>query len=291
MPVKLSPPNAKEQTLSCLNRLPPFSPILTRLLATLSRDDVSFAKVADLIEKDAVLSGNVLALVNSASYGRRGRVNSVRHAVSLMGVSKLKNAALGMSITRMWNQVTMPRGWSMASFNQHAIAAALLSDFLAQEAPVEYGEGAFIAGLLHDIGMMLLAIGQPETYEQIERQVEREQRPRDVCEFETLGFTHADLSSEALHAWALPVEIQAAVRYHDNVDRDPSPRSGGVLPLSFVLNAADLYVTQMGVGVQNTTSSDAPSSGDMFERLGLESKLPRILDEFHAEFESCRSFF
>ncbi len=286
-----APSNARQQTLRCLDRLPPFSPILSRLLATLSRDDVSFAKMADLIEKDAVLSGNILALVNSASYGRRGRVNSVRHAVSLLGVAKLKNAALGMSITRMWNQVKTPPGWSMAAFNQHAIAAALLSDFLAQEAPVEYAEGAFIAGLLHDLGVMLLAVGQPDIYVEIDRQVEQLQRPRPECEMDLLGFTHAELSSEALRVWALPGEIQTAVRYHDCVDHDPTPRTENSLPLSYIVGAANDYATQMGIGVQTLGSANAESHRDVFERLGLESNLPRILDEFHGEFEASRSFF
>src|SRR5437660_5607052 len=84
----------KQQALRSLEKLPPFSPVLSRLLATLAQEDVSFAKLADLLEKDTVLAGNVLKLVNSAAFGRRGNVNSVRHAVSILGVTKLRNAAL-----------------------------------------------------------------------------------------------------------------------------------------------------------------------------------------------------
>src|SRR5439155_24931738 len=127
-------PCSKEHALRSLEKLPPFSPVLNRLLATLAREDVSFAKLADLIENDTVLAGNVLKLVNSALYGRKGSVNSVRHAVSILGVTKLRNAALGMSITRMWSAIHTPAAWSMARFNQHSIAAALLADLLTQEA-------------------------------------------------------------------------------------------------------------------------------------------------------------
>src|SRR5437660_12883660 len=66
-PNKLS---LREQALRSLSKLPPFSPVLTKLLATLAQEDVSFAKLADLIEKDTVLAGNVLKLVNSAAFGR-----------------------------------------------------------------------------------------------------------------------------------------------------------------------------------------------------------------------------
>ena len=112
----------RARAIRCLGELPPFSPILNRLLASLAKEDVSFNKLGDLIEKDPVMAGNLLHLVNSALYARRGSINSVRHALSLLGINKLRNAVLGMSITRMWNQVRTPPSWSMARFNMHSSA-------------------------------------------------------------------------------------------------------------------------------------------------------------------------
>ena len=94
-----------------------------------------------------MVAANLLHLVNSALYARRGTVNSVRHALSLLGVNKLRNAVLGMSITRMWNQVRTPPEWSMARLQfTFLVAAAQLADMLAQKIPVAYPEGAFISG-------------------------------------------------------------------------------------------------------------------------------------------------
>src|ERR1700733_547326 len=109
----------REKALASVAKLPPFSPILTRLMASLAGEDVSYAKLSELIEKDTVVAGNLLHLVNSALYARRSTINSVRHAVSLLGINKLRNAVLGMSISRMWNQMRMPKSWSMARFNLH----------------------------------------------------------------------------------------------------------------------------------------------------------------------------
>src|ERR1700693_5560200 len=72
--------NVKDQALRALAQLPPFSPILNRLIASLAQEDVSFAKISDLIEKDTVLAGNVLRLGKSALYGLRGNVQLLRHA-------------------------------------------------------------------------------------------------------------------------------------------------------------------------------------------------------------------
>src|SRR5258707_12393687 len=126
--VSASPGTARERALATLRQLPPFSPILNRLIASLANEDVSFAKVADLIEKDTVLAGNILRLVNSALYGLRGTVNSIRHAIALLGLAKLRNATLIMSVARMWSQVKCPPGWSMNRFNLHSFAVAILAD-------------------------------------------------------------------------------------------------------------------------------------------------------------------
>src|SRR4029078_13375883 len=75
-----------QRALSALGKLPPFSPILNKLLASLAGEDVSFAKVGELIEKDAVVAGNIMHLVNSALYARRATITSVRHALALLGM-------------------------------------------------------------------------------------------------------------------------------------------------------------------------------------------------------------
>ena len=143
-----APSHVKDQALRALAQLPPFSPISNRLIASLAQEDVSFAKISDLIEKDTALAGNVLRLVNSALYGLRGTVNSIRHAVSLLGIAKLRNATLSMSVARMWSQVKTPPGWSMARFNLHSVGVAIMADLLTQGQPVDYAEGAFAAGLV-----------------------------------------------------------------------------------------------------------------------------------------------
>jgi HD-like signal output (HDOD) protein len=163
---------------SFIERLPPLSPTLTLLLATLSREDVSFAKISEVIEKDPVLAGNVLGLVNSSLYGQSGNVSSIRHAVSLLGVNKLRNAALSMSITRMWDKMRTPPGWSPKRFNKHGLAVAMLADTLSQEAPLIYPEGAFVAGLLHDLGKLMIAVCLPREYAAIETLMVETDRPQ-----------------------------------------------------------------------------------------------------------------
>jgi HD-like signal output (HDOD) protein len=288
----------KDKALRALGSLPPFSPVLNRLLASLANEDVSFTKLADLIEKDTVVSANVLHLVNSAMYARRRTVNSVRHALSLLGVNKLRNAVLGMSISRMWNAVKTPPHWSMAKFNMHSVASAQLSDMLAQKVPVNYPEGAFVAGLLHDVGLLLIAVGLPEASAKTFAASQNEGCSLSDAERELLGFTHADLSADALAIWNLPAPIQEACRdHHTNVSSEAmQPKEvrgapGTELPLATLVHAADAYVISCGISIHpNPAPADANPSA--LDSIGMNPNLQRtVLAEFEAEFEAMKPFF
>ena len=288
--VSETPSTVRERALRALSQLPPFSPILNRLIASLAQEDVSFAKVADLIEKDTVLAGNVLRLVNSALYGLRGTVNSIRHAVSLLGIVKLRNATLGMSVARMWAQVKTPAGWSMARFNHHSVGVALLADLIAQRRSVSYAEGAFAAGLFHDLGLLLVAMGLPEEFKEISLLCQQSDKHPLEAELQVLGLPHSELSSLALAAWNLPRPIQMAVRYQDQPELDPTEAEANELSLSSILNAANAHLNSVGTSIN--LFDGRPAAGQIsLESLGLGDRLPTVLAEFEAEFTAMKRYF
>jgi HD-like signal output (HDOD) protein len=284
-------PNVRDRALVALGRLPPLSPILNRLMASLADEDVAFAKLADLIEKDIVLAGNILRLVNSALYGLRGTVNSVRHAIALLGIGKVRNATLSMSVARMWTQMKSPAGWSMTQFNLHSVAVAILADLVTQRRATSYSEGAFAAGLFHDLGQLLVALGLPEEYEQIAVLCHEGGKSHLEAESEVLGITHAELSAEALVVWNLPEPIQMAVRYHDNAKMDPSiPIGPDELSLSMVLQVADQYVNDIGISI-GLCANQPIYQGPTLESLGLGDELPTLISEFEEEFAGIKPYF
>ena len=283
-----------DKTLEALGKLPPFSPVLTRVLVTLSGDEVSFGELGELIEKDPVLSGNILNLANSAFYARREATNSVRHASVRLGVKKLQNAILGLSISRLWNQMHMPGYWSMARFNLHAAAAALLSDLLAQRLPVAYPEGAFVAGLLHDLGQLLMVRSLPDEYDQVLRLFEEGPGDLQQCEEAIFGFTHAEASAAALGQWNLPEPTRLAVRFHHNPGLDPASSNRREIPLSRIIAAANGYVNSIGISVllKNGPADPPDVSIQALGGLGLDAgRLEKLLNEFSAENAAMAQFF
>lgn len=293
MTTQLSAPTApintldlRKRALASLSTLPPFSPILSKLMASLAGEDVSFLMLGDLIEKDTVVAANILRVVNSAIYARRGSVNSVRHALSVLGVQKIRNIVLAMSVSRMLNSTKAPPGWSMENFNKHAAGVAMMSDLLVQHAKTDYAEGAFVAGLMHDMGRLLIVMGLPAEYSAIFEMQRSTGEPWNVCEQHILGFTHAGLSGDAMFDWKLPVEIREAVQYH----HDPPPQNEDRLPLARILHAADAYVNARGLAIVNQPLWQDPSLA-LAEVILDEALRAKIAQQFETEHRAIAQYY
>jgi len=265
--------------MESLSRLPALSPLLMRLVQTLAADsdDISVTNVAQLIERDAVVAGNILRAVNSSLYQRRTTVESVRHAIVLLGLGKVRNLALGMSVNNLWAKTKAAPGWSMSEFNQHSVGMAVLCDLLTQRLKVIDGESAFLAGLFHDFGRLLIAVGLPVQYSEISRLQLAEQLSPQGAEREVLGFDHTDLSGDVMAAWRLPLALQTAVRHHHSPESDLTIAIPGEFRLSQVVNAAELHIED---NVQ-----------DGLQSLGLGNRLEKILEDFEAESKQISCLF
>src|SRR5690349_20200948 len=142
------------------NDLPPLSAIARRLLTTMCSPgaEPSLGEVASWIESDTLTSGKVLALANSAFYGRSVPILSVRVAIARLGLNPLRSLILGSSLNRLWSQLPTPRQWSTSRFNAHSIATAVLCEMIASTLTPPDSQLAFLAGLLHDTGRLLIAV-------------------------------------------------------------------------------------------------------------------------------------
>jgi HD-like signal output (HDOD) protein len=280
----------REAALRALSELPPFSAILNRVMTSLDNDAVSLAELGDLIEKDPALAGNLLALVNSSLYSRRGGVSSVRHALTLLGLRKVRNVVLGMSIAGLWSHARRPPSWDIAQFNLHSAATALMADLLAVHLTVEYPEGAFAAGLLHDLGRLLIVTALPDEWAGIQRLSAAGGSPCD-CERAIIGFAHEEMSEVALAFWRLPEPICRAVGAHHGALETLA--TGRVIPLGAVVSAADRYVGSLGIRSAPCAAPDRQQPDlEAIAALGLgEQDIERLATNFETEFGALAPLF
>jgi putative nucleotidyltransferase with HDIG domain len=282
---------ARSQTLKCLERLPKLSPLMAQLLARLSRRNCDFQELTEIVGKDPVLSAQVLQLANSAIFGRLRPVSSVGHAVAMVGVGTLRKFALGSSISNLFSRVKPAQTFSLLRFNLHAVATAALLELLAEEVPFEHGEDAFLAGLLHDIGKLLIAVTFPQQYDDLLAIITVNDVPLLEAERSILGIDHAELSSLAVSQWGLSEAVQAAACHHH--DCDPPESAAGARPqrvqLSVGVHHADLFVNHLGMAVLPIAlvSQKAPT----LEIPGVTFAVEKVLSRFEREVKTLADLF
>jgi HD-like signal output (HDOD) protein len=271
-----------------LDRLPPFPMVLHRLLATLAMDpdDISLLYLADLVETDTLIAGKVVGIANSSFYSRGQTVCSVRQAVIRLGVDRLRNVLLSLSINSVWGGLVIPNGFSILRFNQHALATAILCDLLTQRLHVKGAEVGFITGLFHDIGELVLVGLFPDQYISLRQQL-LDGEVLEWQERQLLGFSHAEMSAEATAHWNLPEKVQTAVRLHERPVSEERTLGHEEFTVRDILHAADRCATGFGMCV-----FDSPSKDDAVEEalspLGIKES--EIADEFLqqlAAFDDC----
>lgn len=174
---------------------------------------------AQLVSQDPALTTRLLKLVNSAYYGFPGRVDTLTRAVNLVGIAELRNLTLAMAAMEVFGGLENER-FDMLGFWRHSVYCALLARFLAKRARVLHAERLFIAGLLHDVGRLLIFGLLPERAAMI---LQRLVRGEEVCAAERaeLGFDHAEVGHELLALWCLPQALCSATAHHH---RDEPPQ-------------------------------------------------------------------
>ena len=254
MPTLLST-NTRAVALKNIDRLPSLSPAVNRLLGMLSRRDIDMMQLGRVISADPSLSGHILSAANSAFFNRGAQVSSIDQAVARLGLTKLRRIALSKSVSRIFRGMRAPEGWSMTRFQLHSVATGAAAEILCDYLPVEDGENAFLGGLMHDIGKVLIACGQPAQFTEVETVVALTNRPQAEFEREILGADHAELSGLAIAKWELPFQLACAVACHHSPEpaREPSEVS-----LSKILQVADRFTNSLGISVRATRAYQAP---------------------------------
>lgn len=201
----------------------------------------SLGDMGRVIESDPGIGASVLQLANSAFFGRMRRMVSIQQAVGHLGVELLKSLVLSAHLARQVGNSAGGGigGISLSEFQARAIKVArLASSFVGRGGPREVSEGAFTAGMLCDVGELVLALKNPKAYAQVASAASAQKREMHEVEQEVLGITHAELGAYLLSAWGLPALLVECVAFHHK----PGWAVSGPLEVRAVVHAADVLV-------------------------------------------------
>ena len=232
----------KQKIFKTLKDLPPMPQVVQKARKVLSDPKSSFSDLAKVIESDQGIVTRVLKMANSPYYGLSGSVSSVKHASIVLGTKTLMELLDLACSSEILGQTL--EGYDLAAGDlwMHSLAVANGSQLIARRVNPSLELDAFSAGLIHDVGKIIL-----DPYI-MERKAEFQSFARErrdtflAAEKGILGFDHAELASEVCERWQIPRHIVTAIRYH----HDPEPTEKDTL--SFIVHLADAAAIMSGIG-------------------------------------------
>jgi len=217
--------------------LPTIPIVLAKILSIVGNDSAGTRQLVEVIEKDQTLTAKLLRLANGAFFGQSRRVATVPRAILLLGFSTVRNLALGVKV---WD--ALGAGVSTDRLEvlwEHSVTVAMCARVLGGRLHACDPDEAFTAGLLHDIGRLVIATRFRGLYWEV---AEDGGEPRAEAEQATFGVTHAEVGAWLLEAWRLPPTIVESVRLHHM----PDPR--GELPSILALTNRLVRATDVAAG-------------------------------------------
>jgi putative nucleotidyltransferase with HDIG domain len=206
--------NSVDEILQSIRELPPFPAVVQRALQVVNDPRASADHVVDVIQYDQSITANVLKVCNSAYFGLRRTVTSLREAVVMIGFNQLVEIIMSQESSRFFYGPSKYYEVEYGELWKHSVACALLSRLVSRRLNREEKPAHFTAGLLHDIGKMILSKFVKDYFKEIKKLVEQKNVSFCEAEKEVLGIDHAELGGKITEQWDFPKNIVLAVRHH-----------------------------------------------------------------------------
>lgn len=211
--------------------------VLLRLNALLEDPECPASAIGQLIGRDPVLTARLLRLANSSFYGFPSRIDTVSRAITVIGMQALRNLVLVTSAVDSLSGLPVP---DMKDYWRHSLRAAIVARTLAIRCRAAEPEALFAAGLLHDIGIQIIAAKLPEIARELDFRARDTGRSIAEVEREVLGFDHAEVGAELLSTWRLPPTLSEPVAWHHR------PLEAGEMQLAaLIVHAADMFAHEL----------------------------------------------
>lgn len=268
-----------ELLLKDVSALPSLPLLYNRLDETINHPRSSISDIAKVLSEDQGLASRILKLANSPLFGYFSKIDTITQAVTIIGIQQVRDLALAMSVMGLFkgipeDLITMDRFW------RHSIACALTARVLATSQRETNLERFFVAGILHDIGRLVMFLRIPDLCrEMIETAAQQRLCLHDV-ERKRLGFDHAAVGGTLLRQWKLPLRVADPVEnHHCCTMSEQFPREAAILHCSDLI----AHALELGTSGENLVPSLYPGA---WEKLGISIfQLPALVSQVEEQFE------
>lgn len=233
-----------EQIVKKVNDLPALPQVASQVLKLADDPNSTVKQLSDVICNDQALTAKVLRLANSAYYGFPRRISTIIEAIVILGYNTIRNLVLAVSIHGLLCDEVTGYRLGRGELWRHSIACAMAARTISMHVRFPAPEQAFIAGLLHDIGKVILNFYVNDSFDEILQKVHEERVSFIQAEEDVLGFTHTAVGARVAEKWNLPVPLVQAIGFHhcpQHADENSK--------LASLVHLADVLCMMMGIGI------------------------------------------
>ncbi len=226
-----------------ISSLPTLPKVISEITTLMQNPRTSAEEVGKAITMDQSLASKVLRLVNSAFYGFPGRVNTITHAIVILGFNTVKNIVLTASVFDKLGGKGQTGSFDLEKFWLHSIATGVIAKEIAKKVNFRSAEESFLAGLLHDIGKVILFKFLPDEFNSVQIMLQQEPMLFLDAEKKATGISHNEIGGWLAAKWNLPEDLTAAITYHHSPALASQHRT-----MVYAVHAADIIARSLCIG-------------------------------------------
>lgn len=234
--------------------------------------------ISEVINADPALTTRLLKMVNSPFYGFPSQINTISRAIAVIGTHELTQLVLATSVVKAFNGIPDDL-IKVRTFWQHSIACAICAKLLAQAAGYQHSEQYLIAGLLHNIGSLVLYQSVPELAAEAIKSARFGHEVLHLAEQRIIGFDHTEAGEALIQAWRLPASLACVARHHH------TPLAAGYATEVCIVHVADVMISAVPFG-HSGDQHVPPLDPVAWQRLNLPAEIiPPLLRKVATQLE------
>jgi len=279
----------KELEIMIMNAgdLPTIPIVATKVMQLIESDRASAEEIARVVASDPAVAARVLKISNSAFYGCQRQIQTLSHAIMVLGFSTLKSLVVAASV----KQVYKPFGLTEKMLWEHSFGAGLAARIIARESRLVNEEEAFLGGLFHDIGKNIMNFLDKQQFQNVMQICYNNEVSFAEAERQVYPYTHSEVGALVIKKWNFPDSLMRAVLRHHTFDfvEDEEPYQ---VRLSCVVGLANLFCHKVGIGVREPDADLNLLLTLPAQLLALnETMIDSTIEKFNESFEKDKGFF
>lgn len=277
--------NTAKKIAQIAGDLPTMPHIATLVMKKVADPNASARDLHKIISGDPALASKILKIANSAFYGCTRNISTLTDAIVILGFNTIRSLAIAAATQKLFRKGRMRLVDKLLW--EHSIGVAIAARTVAKKVRFPKAEEAFLAGLLHDIGKIVLDVNIPEKFMRIVQEVYNNPGTTFMeAEQEMLGFDHTEVGYMVVHKWKFADSMEEAVRYHH------APEQAQILPiLSYILHLANCICIKLEIGPEKNPDLDMTELSS-FEYLKFtEEDIENLFETFDAAYKIGKDFF